>query len=116
MADVYAQKPWLKSYDKHVPANLQYPDKPYQEIAQEVLNKFPNRAAMHYMGHTFTFKQLDDMSCRLANYLVKNGVSKGDIVGVHLPNLPAYYVSVLGIQKAGCVLSGVSPLLTAAEL
>jgi len=116
MADHYDQKPWLKFYDKHVPANLQYPDKPYPEIAQEVLNKFPNRAALHYMGHTFTFKQLDDMSCRFASYLVKNGVNKGDIVGVHLPNLPAYYISVLGIQKAGCVLSGVSPLLTADEL
>jgi long-chain acyl-CoA synthetase len=85
MGDDYDLKPWLKFYDKHVPANLQYPDKPYPEIAQEVLSKFPNRAALHYMGHTFTFKQLDDMSCRFANYLVNNGVNKGDIVGVNLP-------------------------------
>ncbi|MDH3878417.1 MAG: AMP-binding protein, partial [Desulfobacterales bacterium] len=40
----------------------------------------------------------------------------GDTVGVHLPNLPAYYISIIGIQKAGCVLSGVSPLLQPKEL
>ncbi len=116
MADYYDQKPWLKFYDKHVSPDLDYPDKPYWEIAREAFGKYPNRAALHYMGHTFTFRQMDDLSSRFANYLVKNGVNKGDVVGINLPNLPAYYISMLGIQKAGCVLSGVSPLLTTDEL
>ena len=116
MADVYGQKPWLKSYDKHVPANLKYPDKPFWEAIEPAFKGFPNRVALYYMGTPFTFKQLDEMSNRFANLLKKIGLKKGDTVGINLPNLPAYYIGLIGIQKAGCVLTGVSPLLTADEL
>jgi len=116
MADHYDQKPWLKFYDKHVPASLQCPDKPFWEFIEPSINGFPKRVGLQYMGTSFTFKQLDEMANRFANMLKKIGLQKGDTVGVNLPNLPAYYICLLGIQKAGCVLSGVSPLLTAAEL
>ena len=116
MADIYGQKPWLKFYDKHVPANLQYPDKPFWETVEPAFKGFPNRVGLYYMGTPFTFKQLDEMSNRFANLLKKIGLKKGDAVGINLPNLPAYYIGVLGVQKAGCVLTGVSPLLTAEEL
>jgi long-chain acyl-CoA synthetase len=116
MVDHYDQKPWLKFYDKHVPAKLTYPEKPFWDVVGEAFSKFPNRKALYYMGTGFTYRQLDIMSNKFANYLVKNGVRKGDVVGVNLPNLPAYYVAMLGTLKAGCVLSGVSPLLSAEEL
>ena len=116
MADVYAQKPWLKFYDKHVPANLQYPDKPFWETIEPAFKRFPNRVGLYYMGTPFTYKQLDEMSNRFANLLKLIGLKKGDTVGINLPNIPAYYIGLLGVQKAGCVLTGVSPLLTAEEL
>ncbi|MCX6000997.1 MAG: AMP-binding protein [Chloroflexi bacterium] len=116
MADVYGQKPWLKSYDKHVPANLQYPDKPFWEAIEPAFKGFPNRVGLYYMGTPFTFKQLDEMSNRFANLLKKIGLKRGDTIGINLPNLPAYYIGLVGIQKVGCVLTGVSPLLTADEL
>jgi len=116
MADVYAQKPWLKFYDKHVPANLQYPDKPFWETLEPAFKRFPNRVGLYYMGTPFTYKQLDDMSNRFANLLKLIGLKKGDTVGINLPNIPAYYIGLLGVQKAGCVLTGVSPLLTAEEI
>lgn len=116
MVDIYEQKPWLKSYDKHVPANLQYPDKTFWEALEPAFKGFPDRAGLHYMGTPFTYKQLDDMSNRFANLLKKIGVKKGETVGINLPNLPAYYIGLVGIQKVGCVVTGVSPLLTAEEL
>ncbi len=116
MGDYYNQKPWLKFYDKHVPANLQFPDKPFWEFIEPAFSKFSDRVAFYYMGSSITFKQLDEMSNRFANLLKKIGLKKGDVVGIHLPNLPAYYISLVGAAKAGCVFSGVSPLLTAEEL
>jgi long-chain acyl-CoA synthetase len=116
MADIYGQKPWVKLYDKQVPANMQYPEKPFWEVVGPAFADFPDKVGLYYMGTPFTFKQLDVMSTRFAHLLRKVGLKKGDIVGVNLPNLPAYYISLLGIQKIGCVLSGVSPLLTAEEL
>lgn len=116
MGDHYDQKPWLKFYDKHVPANLTYPDRPFWDVVGEAFYKFPNRKALYYMGSGFTYRQLDILSNKFAAYLVKNNVAKGDVVAVNLPNLPAYYIAMVGIQKAGCVLSGASPLLSADEL
>jgi long-chain acyl-CoA synthetase len=116
MADIYGQKPWLKFYDKHVPANLKYPDTTFWEMLEPAFKAFPNRVGLYYMGTPFTYKQLDDMSNRFANLLKKVGLKKGDAVGINLPNLPAYYIGIIGIQKAGCVITGVSPLLTAEEL
>jgi len=37
-------------------------------------------------------------------------------VGLHLPNIPAHYIAVIAVQKAGMVSTGLSPLLTPAEL
>jgi len=116
MADHYDQRPWLKQYDPHVPANIKYPELTFWESIKEAFQKFPKRKALWYMGTPFTFGQLDAMSNRFAALLQKAGINKGDIVGVNLPNLPAYFVATLGVQKAGCVLSGVSPLLTEEEL
>ena len=52
----------------------------------------------------------------LPGFFIDRGLKTGDTVGVNLPNIPAYYVAIVGIMKAGCVLSGVSPLLSAKEL
>ena len=116
MGDHYDQKPWLKHYDAHVPANIEYPELTFWEAVKEAFQRFPQRKALWYVGTPFTFGQFDAMSNRFAALLQKSGIKRGDIVGVNLPNLPAYYVAALGIQKAGCVLSGVSPLLTEEEL
>ena len=116
MVDIYEQKPWLKFYDKQVPENLQYPDKTFWEALEPAFKAFPDRAGLHNMGTPFTYKPLDEMSNRFANLLKKIGLKKGDTVGINLPNIPAYYIGLIGIQKAGCVVTGVSPLLTAEEL
>jgi len=68
------------------------------------------------MGRAITFGELDLLSNKFARFLQESGLRRGEVVGVHLPNIPAFYIAVIGVQKAGCVLSGVSPLLSAKEL
>ncbi len=116
MSDPYALKPWLKHYDDHVPPALQYSSKTYAELFREATTHIPTRTAVYYMGRGITYHELDKLSNRFAHFLLKSGLKPGDTVGVNLPNIPAYYISILGIQKAGCVLTGVSPLLQAKEL
>ncbi|MCX6001351.1 MAG: AMP-binding protein, partial [Chloroflexi bacterium] len=88
----------------------------YPGMYRENFPKFKDMVAIHYAGTAISFTQLERMSNQFANFLMKQGLKKGDVVGVNLPNVPAYYISVLGTLKAGCVLSGVSPLLTQREL
>jgi long-chain acyl-CoA synthetase len=48
--------------------------------------------------------------------LIANNFSKGDVVGINLPNLPEYVISLIGTLRAGCIVSGVSPLLSAEQI
>ncbi len=116
MPDPYSAKPWLKFYDKHVPPKLEYPQKTYLSYFREAVQSVPDRVAVNYMGTEITFVELDRLSNKFAYFLKSTGVQPGETVGVHLPNLPAYYIAIMGILKAGCVLSGVSPLLQPKEL
>jgi long-chain acyl-CoA synthetase len=54
-----------------------------------------------------TFRQLDELSDRLARGLVASGIGKGDRVGIAMRNCPAWIVAYMAILKAG----GVATLL-----
>jgi acyl-CoA synthetase (AMP-forming)/AMP-acid ligase II len=112
----YAKKPWLKFYDEHVPPNLEYPDTTFVQLFREAVDQCAERVALYYMGTAITFGELDVLSNKFAHFLKESGVTLGDVVGVNLPNIPAFYIAVIGVQKAGCVFSGVSPLLSPEEL
>ncbi|HDP80969.1 MAG TPA: AMP-dependent synthetase, partial [Spirochaetes bacterium] len=116
MEDIYSQKPWLKSYDKNVSPTLNYEDKTFAEQFIEVAKKYPDKTALIYMGAKITFRQLDEMSNQLAAYLIKSGLKPDDVVGLHMPNIPAHFIGIIGVQKAGCVSTGLSPLLTPHEM
>ncbi|MCD6570916.1 MAG: AMP-binding protein, partial [Deltaproteobacteria bacterium] len=116
MEDVYAKKPWLKFYDRGVSPALKYPSMSYAEHIREAFEKVPDRVALYYMGASIKYRDFDTLSNQFAHFLIANGCHAGDIVGVHLPNIPACYISSIGIQKAGCVYTGVSALLTPEEL
>lgn len=116
MSNEQIDRPWLKNYDKHVSPNLKYEEKSFAEAFAEVVARYPDKTALIYMGASLTFKDVDILSNQLAHYLIKSGLVPDDVVGLHLPNIPAHYIGVLGAQKAGCVTTGLSPLLTAHEM
>lgn len=116
MSDIYSEKPWLKNYDPNVPANLQYEEKTFAQKFREVVAKNPNKTAIIYLGKKFTYSDLDALSNQLAAYLMKIGLKPDDVVGLHMPNIPAHYIGVIAAQKAGCVSTGLSPLLTPPEM
>jgi len=116
MSDAYEKKPWLPFYDDHVPEHMEYPEILYSERFRDIVQKLPDTVAVYYMDRPITFQELDRYANRFANFIKSRGLVPGDVVGVNLPNIPAYYIAIQGIMKAGCVLSGVSPLLTPKEL
>lgn len=116
MEDVYAKKPWLKSYDKEVPPTIRYPRISSADYALDAFRRVPDRVALYYMDSQIKYRELDSLSNQFGHFLRRNGCQPGDIVGVHLLNIPACYISSIAIQKAGCIYMGVSALLSAEEL
>ena len=113
---IYDDRPWLKSYDKFVNPDLLAPDVSYVALLEKSFSEFAGRPAMHYMGKSFSFSQLDEYSGRFANFLSEIGCGPGDVVGINLPNIPQYLFAHAGALRAGCAVTGVSPLLTAKEM
>ena len=108
---------WRKSYD----AGLKDVDPKrweisYVDVIRPAFQKFPEKAAFIYFGVEVSFAGLDKYSNKFADMLIKNGLKKGDVVGINLPNIPEYVIAWLGALKAGCVVSGVSPLLSPEEM
>jgi len=116
MSDIYSEKPWLKNYDRHVSPQLQYDEKCFADKFSEMVREYPDKTALIYLDTKLSFRDVDLLANRLANFLIRSGLKPGDVVGLHLPNIPAHYIGVLGTQKAGCVTTGLSPLLTAHEM
>jgi long-chain acyl-CoA synthetase len=63
-----------------------------------------------------TYKQFGDLVFRLATYLDKIGMKKGDVVAVLLPNSPQYAVAYYAITKIGGIISGINPTYKALEV
>ncbi len=117
MDDVYSSKPWLKSYDKHVPPTItEYPQMSCADAMREAFDGVPDRMALNYMGTSISFREFDTYSNQFAHFLIHQGCRPGDVVGVHLLNVPASFLAAIGIQKAGCIFTGISILLTTEEL
>jgi acyl-CoA synthetase (AMP-forming)/AMP-acid ligase II len=116
MSDVYAEKPWLKSYDRNVPPELKYENRTFAEQFRVVADQYPDKTALHYMGKQITYREIDLLSNRLARYFQKIGLKPDDVVGLHMPNLPAHFIAIIAVQKAGCISTGLSPLLTPHEM
>ena len=88
----------------------------YVDAIRETFEKFPDNLAFAFMGVKVKLKELDQYANRFANMLITHGLKKGDVVGINLPNIPEYLIAWLGTLKAGCVASGVSPLLSTEEM
>lgn len=111
------EKFWQKSYDNGL-TDLP-PEKwetNYVDAVKPVFEKYPHKTALAYMGVEITFAELDQYANRFADMLRTNGLTKGDVVGINLPNIPEYVIAWLGTLRAGCVVSGVSPLLSPEEM
>ncbi|MDT8271920.1 MAG: AMP-binding protein [Desulfomonilia bacterium] len=112
----YDTKPWLKSYDPWVEPEMTIPDETYVDLLERAIKHDPDRPVFHFLGSTFRYRDLDRLSESFAGYLAGRGCVPGDVIGVNLPNTPQYLIALAGILRAGCVASGVSPLLTPKEM
>ncbi len=108
--------PWTNSYDEGVVQHLPIPEATYVDLLNQSFAMKPERAALHYMGATITFRELDNLSLKFAAYLKAKGLGPGDVVGINLPNIPEYPIALVGALRAGCSVTGISPLLTAKEM
>jgi len=110
------ERPWLKSYEKEVPATIQYPKVPLFKLLTESAKRFPKKTATIFYGSRLSYEQLDEMTNRFAHALAGLGVKKGDRVAIMLPNIPQCVIAYYGTLKLGAVVVQTNPLYVEREL
>ena len=113
----YSERFWKKNWDSGV-EDLTYEqyNRTYVDMIKKTFEDFPDKTALGYLGVDITFGEVDKYANQFANMLIENGFKKGDVVGINLPNIPEYVIAVVGTLRAGCIVSGVSPLLSASQI
>lgn len=110
-------RPWFKHYDKGVPHSLApYPEHPLYTFLENSARDYPDRTACLFKGHRVSYRELNDLSDRLAAALAAQGVKKGDRVVIFMPNSAQFVISYYAILKAGGVVVATNPLYSPREM
>ncbi len=110
------ERPWFKNWPEGVPKRIDYPKVPLHALLERSVQDFPDKPAMIFLGKKMTYRELGSLVNRFATALYNLGIRKGDVVGLHLPNMPQFVVAYYGALKIGAVVTGISPLFVEREL
>src|SRR5437660_7726005 len=110
------ERPWLRQYEAGVPATLSYPDILLPQFVIDSARRYPNRTALEFYGRRISYRQLNTLTDRFAQALVRLGVRKGERVALMLPNCPQAVIAYFGALKAGAWVVATNPLYVGTEV
>ncbi|UMP01886.1 class I adenylate-forming enzyme family protein [Amycolatopsis sp. EV170708-02-1] len=98
------------------PRSLDYPEVPVGSVLAGAAARWGSRTAFAHGDQSLTFAETYSAACRFANALRAEGIGRGDVVALHLPNCLAYPVAYYGTLLAGATFSPANPLLPPEDL
>ena len=109
--------PWLAHYDPGVPTTLApYPDRTLVDYIADAARTAPGSPALLFKGAKVTYGELDRLSDACAAAFTALGVTRGDRVGLLLPNCPQFFIAQFGAWKIGAIVAPLNPIYTEHEL
>ncbi|MGB1251075.1 MAG: amino acid adenylation domain-containing protein [Candidatus Promineifilaceae bacterium] len=80
-----------------------------QQLFTEQAIRTPNATALRYKNDSISYRQLEQRSNQLANFLETKGVASGSVVGIALERSIDLVVGLLGVLKAGGTYVALDP-------
>jgi len=91
-------------------------DEPVFAAIDRMVEKYPDKPAIIYLGETWTYVQMKELIDRFANALYNLGVKHKDRVMIYIPNCPQFIAGYFGSMKIGATPVPVSPIYTPYEI
>jgi long-chain acyl-CoA synthetase len=110
------QRPWTQFYDAHVPDKLSYPNISLVDLLNNSTKLYGNQKCIVDGELTFTYKEIGELSDRLACGLINQGLKKGDRVGIMYPNISQFIISYFAVLKGGGIVVAMNPFYKLGEL
>ena len=108
-------KPWLKFYDRDAIVS----DNPKCTVYEMILNKNKNNMhnnAIQYYNRYISYEELFDNIEKVAKSLKANGINKGDIISVSLPNIPESIYVFYALSKIGAIANMIDPRASTSDI
>ena len=79
------------------------------DFFESAAHQNPRGIALKFRSDSYSFKELDQTINKYANYLLKQGVRKGDIVGIVLDRSPRVIIALLAVLKCCAAYLPIDP-------
>ena len=81
-------------------------DKTIGQLLKDVANELPNNIGLEYntREYSLTWKELDELTDKIAKGFMNLGVQKGDKVAIWATNIPEWFLTLYSTAKIGAVL------------
>ena len=97
-------------------------DVPYDDtqtivsLFRKQVEQTPDNLAVVYHDNKYTYREVDEISERIAGYVVAQGLGNEDVVSVLIPRCEWMAIVSLGVLKAGCAYQPLDPSYPAERL
>ena len=114
----YEYREERQKWVSYLPSKLfyKYGPRPIFEYLSIYAKEYPDRPGLIFYGTNITYKQWDDYSNCVAQFLKSFGIKKGDRVAIFLPTFPGFAIVYMGVLKIGAIVVPCSPAFKEAEL
>lgn len=116
MSSLLSAEPWRARYAHPCEWDLDFPPLAMTELFATSTSTYGSRALIDFYGRIYTYDDVMAEARSFAAGLQRQGITKGDRVGIFLANVPSYVTAYFGILMAGATVVNFSPLYTAEEL
>lgn len=108
--NVLTKEEELKFTEEEAAYSVGFPEsKTVIDLFSEQVVKTPHNIAVQFEENKLTYQGLDKKSNQLANHLIKQGIVKGDYIGICLDRSLEMIVGILAIMKAGGTYVPIDP-------
>lgn len=108
--------PWIKSYPDTIQWDMPIETGSLYSLLEKTVQAHGDKPALNFLGKKYTWAEIGDLVNRFAAGLEKQGIGKGDHVGLFLPNCPYYIIAYYAILKRGACVVNFNPLYPEREL
>jgi len=92
------------------------PTRIFPEVIDELAERHGDRPALLSERESFSYRALAERSRRYSRWALAQGLAKGDVVALLMPNRPEYLAIWLGLTRAGVTVALLNTNLTGASL
>ena len=78
-------------------------------VFRSFVAKQPDKVAVVFKDRQYTYREVDELSDRLAAYIISKGLQAEDVVSIIVPRCEWMAIASLGVLKAGCAYQPLDP-------